>query len=110
MLPSTKTTIERSKDLSVSGIPQESNASYSAHPLRSDIANNTLGKLSSRCSILEGIGQVGSRDNESTIADAIEKVTVDLGTTSVDVSERDSLERVTESESDLECYQQLESH
>lgn len=44
---------------------------------------------------------MSSRDNESAIADTIKKIAVDLGTTSVDVSEWDPLERVAESKSNL---------
>jgi hypothetical protein len=79
-----------------------------AHLLRLDVANDTLSELSSRGSILKGIRQVSSRDDKSATADTIKKVTVNLGTTSLDVSEGDQLERVAESKSNLRCCQRLE--
>jgi hypothetical protein len=66
-----------------------------------NVANDTLGELSGRGSIRKGVRQVRSRNDKSTIADGIQQVTVHLGTARIDVSERDSLEGVTEGEGSL---------
>lgn len=44
---------------------------------------------------------MSSRDDKGTVADGIQDVAVHLSTARVDVSERASLERVTESKSNL---------
>lgn len=66
-----------------------------------DVADDTLSELGGRSSVLDGVGQVSSRDDKSTVADGIQNIAVDLGTARVNVSERASLERVTESKSNL---------
>jgi hypothetical protein len=69
--------------------------------LHSDVTNDTLGELSGRGSIRKGVRQVRSRNDESTIADSIQQVAIHLSTARIDVSERDSLEGVTEGEGSL---------
>lgn len=72
--------------------------------MRLDVANDTLGELGSRSSILDRVGQVSSRDDKSAIADGIQNIAVHLGTTRVNVSEGASLERVAKSKSSLEQF------
>jgi hypothetical protein len=74
------------------------------NPSRLDVANDTLRKLCGRGSILNGVGQMSSRDNKSTIADGIQDIAVHLGTTGVDISEGASLKRVAKSKSSLEQF------
>jgi hypothetical protein len=69
--------------------------------LHSDVANDTLGELGGRCSILDGVRQVRSRNDKGTIAYSIQQIAVNLGTARVNVSEGTSLERVTEGDSSL---------
>jgi hypothetical protein len=68
---------------------------------RLDVANDTLGELSGRSSILDGVRQVSSRDDKSTIADGVQDIAVHLGTTRVNISEGASLERVAKGKSSL---------
>jgi len=74
---------------------------FSDNLLCLDVANDTFSKLSGRSGVLDGVGQMSSRDDKGTVADSIQDVAVDLGTARVNVSEGASLERVAESKSNL---------
>jgi len=74
---------------------------FSGDILCLDVANDTFGELSSRSGVLDGVGQVSSRNDKGTVADSIQDVAVDLGTARVNVSEGASLEWVAESKSNL---------
>jgi hypothetical protein len=69
--------------------------------LRLDVADDTLGELGGRGSILDGVGQVRSRNDKGTVAHGIQQIAVYLGTARVNVSERASLEGVAKSDSSL---------
>jgi len=74
---------------------------FSGNLLCLDVANDALGELSGRGGVLNGVGQVSSRNDKGTVAYSIQDVAVDLGTARVNVSEGASLERVAESKSNL---------
>jgi hypothetical protein len=59
--------------------------------LRLDIADDTLGELSGRGGILDGVGQVRSRNDKGTVAYGIQQIAVNLGTARVNVPEGTSL-------------------